>query len=165
MKDLASRQRIRGKGGIRPPESLWDIRVIPPAKHDGARLFKNLSPAALVIAIEYARNLTLFPDAQPVVDGQLLDLDFERVEGLVFYRLRIDDRTFGNRSLRVFFWPQAARTKQAKAAGTIWVVGLAWRPDAYKHHMLSRCRRSFGRRPCSIKADGLRLSGLRRRGR
>lgn len=110
---------------------------------DAERLFKGLPSESRAIAIDQTRNLALFPEKQPVVDGQLLDLDFERVKGEVFYRLRIDDASFGERSLRVFFYPQPINKgrEESKCIGTIWIVGAAWRKDAYKQHMLVRCRR------------------------
>lgn len=142
LTDLAARQRVVGNQGLRTPASIWRVKVGPPARRDGDRLFKQLPKEAKLIAIDQARNLALFPDSQPVVNGELLDLDFEKVQGEIFYRLRIDDASFGDRSLRVFFYPQKANGgTQATCVGTIWIVGLSWRPDAYKLHMLARCRR------------------------
>ena len=126
MKDLgrkAEQGRVTGTAGPRDPRSLWNVRAIRPAVVDGKRLFRGLRPDALAIAI---------------------DLRFKKLESECFYRLRIDDRTFGSRSLRVFFWPQrhAGIGGDSDSTGTIWILGLTWRNEAtYGKSMRARIRR------------------------
>ncbi len=146
MKDfraLAQAKEVVSAGRPRLPDSIWHVEAIVPAKRDADRLFRRMPTEALVVAIDQSRTLALFPDTQPCVEGDVLDLNFQRVQGEVFYRLRVDDALFGGRSLRVFFWPQkGAGTNDAQPTpGTMWIVGLAWRPDAYRSHMRARCRR------------------------
>lgn len=142
LKGLAKRGQIIGAAGTRSEKSLWRVAAILPAKRDADRLFKRLPDAAKIVAIDHARNLSLFPDKRATVDGLVLDLAYEKITGEVFSRLVVNDDLFSGRSLRVFFYPQHdERSAECGRRGTIWIVGLSWRPGAYKKHLLSRCRR------------------------
>ncbi len=142
LKALAERGQIIGAAGTRSGQSVWRVAAIPPAKRDADRLFKRLSEAAKIVAIDHVRNLALFPDKRATVDGSVLDLAFEKVKGEVFFRLVVNDDLFGERSLRVFFYPQHdTESEGGRRCGTIWIVGASWRPGAYKKHILTRSRR------------------------
>lgn len=143
IKNLASQGVISGKIGVRTPETLWSVKALPMVKRNADRLFRHLPMEAKITAIDYTRNLALFPDRQPSIEGSLLDLNYKKVQGEIFYRLRIDDQLFNGKSLRVFFYPQQYNkgNNKSRTAGTIWIVGLAWRDNAYRNHRLITCRR------------------------
>ncbi len=108
------------------------MRIIPPAMRDANRAFRHLGIVAKVAAIDQTRNLALFPDRHPCVDGDLLDLKYQKIRDQIFYRLRVDDGLFKGKSLRVFFYPQNKEK-------TIWVIGVDWRnEDTYSSHMMAR---------------------------
>jgi hypothetical protein len=91
---LARQRKVIGASGVRPANSLWSVRPLKQAKDDDRRLFKALAPQALGTAIDQARVLALFPDKRPTVDGELLDIKYEKVQGEVYYRLVVDDKEF-----------------------------------------------------------------------
>lgn len=119
----------------KPP---WDVRVLAGARSDGRRLFKG-NPQGLAVAIDYCKALAYFPDSRPVNGaGQVVDMDFEKVEKEIFYRLKIEDSTFEGKKLRVFFWVQTG-------TGMIWILGSMWRPDAYKPWVKAKMRTRVNR--------------------
>ena len=77
MKDfraLAQAKEVVSTGRQRLPDSIWHVEAIVPAKRDADRLFRRMPTEALVVAIDHSRALALFPDAQPCVEGEVLDL-------------------------------------------------------------------------------------------
>jgi hypothetical protein len=113
------------------------VNIIKQARSDLKGLFKKLPKSAEVVAIDYLHNFADFVDDRTKKEGQLADLEYERVKGEMFFRLKIDDTLFGGNSLRVFFWAEDAKENRP---AIVWVIGFAWRKDAYKRHMIIRCR-------------------------
>lgn len=124
----------------------WMVDRLLSAASDAHRLFAGLQNAAWAhgVTIDALRALEDIGPDRPQT-GHVLDIRYEKVPGQAFYRMKVDDESYGIQSLCVFFAslmpvPQDECTGHA---GRIVVLGFCWWRERNREHYKGRIRRRY----------------------
>ena len=124
----------------------WMVDRLLSAVNDAHRLFAGLQNAAWAhgVTIDALRALENMGPTRPQA-GHVLDIAYEKVPGQVFYRMKVDDESYGAQSLCVFFASLMPRPKDECPgyAGRVVVLGFCWWRERNRECYESRARRRY----------------------
>lgn len=122
------------------------VLVVRGMSEDAHRLFAKLAPGNAARAhgatLDALGVLRLFPAHRPQ-HGILCDYEYERVDGYLFYRLRIADESYEHDDLCAFFVPflKSPRERDMVHASVVVVLGCCWWSESHRRPSVDRIDR------------------------